>query len=147
MVQAKTLGNKVVGYCLEMSNQYSPFQYVLERCGAKIIFLKYWSRKKIPGNKVVGCCLGMPIQYSLFQYTPERGEAKIYFRKYWSRKKPSGNKVVEYCLEMPHKNFSFLSIKIKVKYWHQSTIHVLHPDKLSQHVFANCFLKTSFHKL
>ena len=54
--------NKVVVYGLEMSNKYSPLQYVPERGGAKIYFLKHWYRKKLPGNKVVGYCLEMPNQ-------------------------------------------------------------------------------------
>ena len=77
-----------------MPNQYSPFQYVPERGGAKIYFLKYWSRRKLSGNKVVGYCLEMPNLYSPFQYVPKRGGAKIYFLKYWSGKKLPGNKVV-----------------------------------------------------
>ena len=77
-----------------MPNQYSPFQYVPERGGAKNYLLKYWSRQKLSGNKVVGYCLEMPNLYSPFQYVPERGGAKIYFLKYWSRLKLSGSKVV-----------------------------------------------------
>ena len=63
----KLPGNKVVGYCLEIPNQYFPFQYVPERGVAKIHFLKYWSRKNFSGNKVVGHCLEMADQYSPFQ--------------------------------------------------------------------------------
>ena len=64
--------------------------------GAKIYFIKYWSRRKLLGNKVVGYCLEMPNQYSPFQYVPESGGDKIYFLKYWSRRKLSGNKDVGY---------------------------------------------------
>ena len=49
-------GNKVLGYCLEMPNQYFPFQSVPERAVAQIYFLNYWSKKKLSGNKVVGYC-------------------------------------------------------------------------------------------
>ena len=52
----KLSGNKVVGYCLEMPNQYSPFQYVPEMGVAIIYFLKYWFRKKLSGNKVFRYC-------------------------------------------------------------------------------------------
>ena len=77
----KLSGNKVVGYCLEMPNLYSPFQYVSERGGAKMYSLKYWSRENISGDKVVVCCLEMQNNYSPSQYVPERGGPKINFLK------------------------------------------------------------------
>ena len=36
-----------------MPNLYSPFQYAPERGGAKILFLKYWSRKKSRETKLL----------------------------------------------------------------------------------------------
>ena len=76
------------------SNKYSSFQFVPEKGGVEISFLKCWSRLKLSGNKVVGYCLEMPNLYSPFQFVPERGGVEIYFLKCWSRKKISGNKVV-----------------------------------------------------
>ena len=61
MSRQKLSENNVFGYCLEMSNQYSPFQYVLERCGAKILFLKYWSRKKFRETKFLDAVWGCQI--------------------------------------------------------------------------------------
>ena len=119
------------------------FQYVPERGGAKIYFLKYLSRLKISGNKVVGCCLKIGENFREtklldivwrcricilhFQCVPERGGAKIYFLKYLSRQKLSENKVFGYCLEMSNQYSPFQYVPERCgakilfrKYWSKS---------------------------